>query len=210
MVFYLLQGVSGIKKIDHQISSYDIKIERVKKNAKMAALIVDTLVDIINEALLDAVLFEEDKKIESTSLMESYDNNTARVDTEGEILVLGDKDTIKRRVGCSQVNVVVISVNHVNLKGTMKYDMTPTHGAKHCNVSEFNLVKSANTSNTRAEQNIIDIDNPNETKNRKEVQDKRLDNLSRLERRCRSAKQYLLNTQNSVKICKKNWHHLVL
>ena len=73
---------SNIRKTDNRISSCDIKIERVKKNAKTTSSVVEPLVATINKKMLDATIFEEDKKIELNDLIESYDKNKTRVDED--------------------------------------------------------------------------------------------------------------------------------
>ena len=80
-------------------------------------------------------------------------SSKVRDNGEGDVLVIRDNVVMKRRVGRSQVKGVVIYVKIDDLNGTVKHDIDSTHGAKRCNVSEFDLVKSVDITYTRARKN---------------------------------------------------------
>ena len=77
---------------------------------------------------------------------------------------------------------VVICVQFDDSNGTAKYDVDPTHDAKHENVSKFDFVKSANITYTRARKNLINFDNLRETTHKNNIQERRLNNILRLDR----------------------------
>ena len=119
------------KKIADRITYHDINVGRLKKNANNAPLLVDPLVNEINSRLTEATRLKYEKMLELTNTMELYNNVKQRKDEEGSILVFGDKVTMKRRVGCSQVKGFITGVYVHKLDGTMKYDVTPNEGACH-------------------------------------------------------------------------------
>ena len=122
MAYHLLQVVK-LKKSE-TISSCDIKIERVKKNAEKAALVVEGLVSAINDELMDAAIIEEEKRLELADTLDFFDKSKNRDNEEGDVLVVGDNVIMKRRVGRSQVkgNIACLKLDDSN--GAVKYDVT--------------------------------------------------------------------------------------
>ena len=99
-----------IEKIGDRISSFNINIDRLKKHAKKAALMVEPLVDNIKVRLTEAISTKQDKALEVTQIMQQYDNAKVRKVEEGAVLTFGDKVTLKRRVGRHQVKGVITAV----------------------------------------------------------------------------------------------------
>ena len=76
-------------------------------------------------------------------------------------LVFGEKSTMKRRIGRNQVKGVVTCMYQNHSDGSIQYDIAPTQGASHLRVSEFDVVKSAGDTYSRATQKDIDQANLN-------------------------------------------------
>ena len=101
MAYHLLQEMK--LKNSETISSCHIKIERVKKNAEKATLVVEGLVSAINDELMDSSIIEEEKRLELADTLGFFHKSKNRDDEEEDVLVVGDNVIMKRRVGRSQV-----------------------------------------------------------------------------------------------------------
>ena len=170
-----------IKKCYERISSMNINIDRLKSGAKNASIIVEPLVREIKERLSQRRNSRLNVEQELANSMEMVDASKIRKEGEGEVLLFGDKVTMKRRVRHSQVQGVVTCVYFNEVDGTVQYDITPSNGANHLNVSEFELVKSAGGDLTRVQRKETDMRNLDLLTAKNKFQTDRLADLSRLQ-----------------------------
>ena len=185
-----------IMKIGDRISSSDINIDRLRKASKMAASMIEPLVNEINGRLIEAIGSKDEMVLELGTRLQLYDKERSRKDEEGAILNFGAMVTMNRRVGRHQVKGVLTGVHVNELDGTVKYDVAPSRGVVHTGISEFDLVKSAE--GTRASQNTIDLSNLNANTEKKRVQDIRLSNMERLNRDCDDQRQAIVNAETTI------------
>ena len=77
---------------------------------------------------------------------------------------------MKRRVRRSNMKGVITAVHLNNCNGTVSYDITPSQGVPHIDVSEFDIVKSASATLRRATQSEINTCDLNAYNHRNDAQ----------------------------------------
>ena len=196
-----------IEKIVHRISSLHLNIDRVKKHAVKANTIIQPLVDDIKINIDNAKIAQDITNINLANCMELVERARIKNAEEGNVLEFGDKVVMKRRVGRHHVKGVITSVHCNELDGTVSYDVTPTQGACHNNVSEFDLDKAVSEAFSRATQQDQNKVNLNACDLKKGVQQASLSDLPRLENEFNTAKRVSRDAQSNVQKIEEDLHN---
>ena len=195
-----------IEKIVERISSLNLNIDRVKKNAVKANTIIQPLVDDIKKKIDDAKIIQSGININLANCMELFESAKSRKAEEGDVLEFSDKVVMKRRVGRHHVKGVITSVHQNDMDGTVYYDVTPSQGARHNGVPEFDLVKAVSDALPRSRQLDQNLVNLNACNTKKNIQQTRLSELSRFENDYNTAKTVAKDAQLNVQKIEEELH----